>query len=40
MIEEITTVFGLGFVGMIILCLAWTIAEYVAEDIKLKRKRK
>jgi hypothetical protein len=39
-INEIVSVFGMGFVGLILICLVATVGEYISEDIKLKRKRK
>ena len=38
MLETIAQVFGMTFIGIIIICLVWTVASYITEDIKLKRK--
>ena len=40
MIETIAQVFGMVFVGIILVCIVITIGEYIEEDIKLKRNKK
>jgi Na+-transporting methylmalonyl-CoA/oxaloacetate decarboxylase gamma subunit len=39
-VNEIVSVFGMGFVGLILVCLVVTVGEYITEDLKLKRKIK
>jgi hypothetical protein len=39
MIEQIAQVLGMTFVSVIIICLVWTIGDYIHQDIKIKRKR-
>ena len=40
MIELIAQIFGMVFVGVILVCIVITIGEYIEEDIKLKRNKK
>tara|TARA_B100000131_G_C17565820_1_gene388756 strand:+ start:342 stop:464 length:123 start_codon:yes stop_codon:yes gene_type:complete len=40
MIETIAQVFGMVFVGIIIMCIVFTFGEYIIEDYKLKKNRK
>jgi len=39
MTDTIAMIVGMTFVGVIIVCLVWTVGSYITEDIKLKRKR-
>jgi len=32
-IEQLAQIFGLTFVGIIIICIAWTIMEYIVSGI-------
>ena len=38
MTDTIAVIFGMTFVGVILICLVWTIGDYILEDIKLRRK--
>ena len=38
MIELVAQVFGMTFVGVIIVCLVITVGDYIIQDIKMKRK--
>tara|TARA_R110002167_G_scaffold347839_2_gene558840 strand:- start:1401 stop:1517 length:117 start_codon:yes stop_codon:yes gene_type:complete len=38
MIEQVAQVFGMTFVGVIIVCLVITVGDYIIQDIKMKRK--
>ena len=40
MVELIAQIFGMVFVGVILVCIVITIGEYIEEDIKLKRNKK
>ena len=37
MVETIAQVFGMTFVCVILVCLVFTIGEYIREDIKSKK---
>ena len=37
MVETIAQIFGVSMVGIIIICLVWTIISYIYKDIKLKK---
>jgi len=37
MVEIIMQVFGLGMVGIIMVCIVWTFGTYIVEDIKRKK---
>jgi hypothetical protein len=36
--EQFAQVFGMIFVGVIIVCLVITVGDYIIQDIKMKRK--
>ena len=38
MTDTIAVIFEMTFVGVILICLVWTIGDYILEDIKLRRK--
>ena len=38
MIEIIIQVFGTTFAGIILICVVFTLGDYIIEDIKMKRK--
>lgn len=40
MASIIAQVFGLTFVGIIMICLAWTIVSYIVNDMDTTNKRK
>ena len=40
MIEIIAQIFGMVFVGVIIVCIVFTFGEYIIEDYKLRKNRK
>jgi hypothetical protein len=37
MLELIAQIFGMTFVGVILVCLVYTVSEYIKEDIKSKK---
>ena len=37
MTETVAQIFGITFIGTIIVCLVWTIGDYIIEDIKRKK---
>ena len=37
--EEIAQMLGMGFVGIIMICLGWTLSEFLIEWIKRPSKR-
>tara|TARA_R110000851_G_scaffold88962_1_gene194195 strand:- start:237 stop:353 length:117 start_codon:yes stop_codon:yes gene_type:complete len=38
MMEIFAQIFGMTFVGVIIVCLVITVGDYIIQDIKMKRK--
>jgi hypothetical protein len=34
--EKIAVILGMSFVGIIIICIAWTIIEYIFNSIRIK----
>tara|TARA_R110000772_G_scaffold231945_1_gene343107 strand:+ start:324 stop:446 length:123 start_codon:yes stop_codon:yes gene_type:complete len=40
MVNLIAQIFGFGLVTLILICLVWTVGNYIIEDIKLKRNRR
>ena len=40
MIELIAQIFGMVFVGVIIVCIVFTFGEYIIEDYKLRKNKK
>jgi len=37
MIDTIAMIFGMTFVGIILICLVFTIGDFIVRDIKMKR---
>ena len=37
MTDTIAVIFGMTFVGVILICLVWTIGDYIVQGIKMKR---
>jgi len=33
-------IFGMTFVSIIIICLVWTVGDYIHQDIKIKKQSK
>ena len=40
MVETIAQIFGMVFVGTILVCIIGEVGSYIAEDIKLKKNKK
>ena len=40
MVELIAQIFGMIFVGIILMCIVFTLGDYIIEDYKLRKNRK